>query len=257
MVDFGSWSRKNEVLVLKIRDRIIAESLKAGCNVIVSDTNFDPKHEKNIRELVQKTIPLVGVDIAVEVVNFDTPLEECIKRDAARDKPVGETVIRGMWQKYLKKDPVAPIHDPSKPDAIWVDLDGTLARRCGDRCRSPYDWGRVGEDQVNETLLELVRAWAISGDNRWVTFVSGRDGCCQPETLRWLREKCQAIPQWELYMRPAGDKRKDCIVKKEIYDNQLKTKYNLLFALDDRDQVVRMVREEIGIPCYQVADGNF
>jgi hypothetical protein len=57
-------------------------------------------------------------------------------------------------------------------------------------------------------------------------------------------------------MRKTDDNRKDCIVKKEIYETFIKDKYNVLFVMDDRNQVVNMWREQ-GLTCFQVADGNF
>ena len=61
---------------------------------------------------------------------------------------------------------------------------------------------------------------------------------------------------YELHMRKTGDSRKDCIVKKEIFDAEIKDKYYIEFILDDRDQVVKMWRS-MGLTCLQVADGNF
>lgn len=57
-------------------------------------------------------------------------------------------------------------------------------------------------------------------------------------------------------MRPAGDQRDDRIVKEEIYRREIEGKYNVRFILDDRDKVVRRWRE-LGLPCFQVADGDF
>jgi hypothetical protein len=57
-------------------------------------------------------------------------------------------------------------------------------------------------------------------------------------------------------MRKQGDFRRDSIVKKEIYDNDIKGKFDVEFVLDDRQQVVDMWRE-IGLKCLQVAPGNF
>lgn len=41
-------------------------------------------------------------------------------------------------------------------------------------------------------------------------------------------------------MRKTGDSRKDFLIKKEIYENELKDKYNILAIFDDRQQVVDM-----------------
>ena len=57
-------------------------------------------------------------------------------------------------------------------------------------------------------------------------------------------------------MRKTGDNRKDCVVKREIFDAEIKDKYYIKFILDDRNQVVDMWRK-MGLTCLQVADGDF
>lgn len=42
-----------------------------------------------------------------------------------------------------------------------------------------------------------------------------------------------------------------------IYDQNIRDKYEIEFVLDDRDQVVRMWQEELGLTCFQVACGDF
>ena len=48
----------------------------------------------------------------------------------------------------------------------------------------------------------------------------------------------------KIYMRKQDDIRKDSIVKKEIYDENIKWKYNVFCVFDDRPQVVEMRRNE-------------
>jgi hypothetical protein len=57
-------------------------------------------------------------------------------------------------------------------------------------------------------------------------------------------------------MRAEGDTRKDSIIKEEIYRAEIENKYNVLFVLDDRNQVVELWRR-LGLTCLQVAEGNF
>jgi hypothetical protein len=64
------------------------------------------------------------------------------------------------------------------------------------------------------------------------------------------------IKAMALFMRKSGDYRKDSVVKKEIYERHIKEDFNVEFVLDDRDQVVKMWREQ-GLVCLQVAEGNF
>lgn len=64
-------------------------------------------------------------------------------------------------------------------------------------------------------------------------------------------------PQSILLMRKRGDMRKDTIIKKEIWDNELLGKFYVQFAIDDRPSVVRMWRYEVGLTVLQVADKEF
>jgi len=88
-----------------------------------------------------------------------------------------------------------------------------------------------------------------------VILFSGRDEICQGQTEAWLKK--WAIPWEELYMRPVGDMRKDNIIKRELYDTHIAGQYNVIFVLDDRNQVVDMWRNELGLKVLQVAEGNF
>lgn len=57
-------------------------------------------------------------------------------------------------------------------------------------------------------------------------------------------------------MRKSGDMRKDSIVKREMFDEHIRGRYNVNFVLDDRNQVVELWRS-MGLTCLQVADGDF
>lgn len=137
--------------------------------------------------------------------------------------------------------------------AILVDVDGTVALR-GDR--GPYDWSRVGDDLPNQRVIDVARnLWR--GGEREVVFVSGRDEVCRDETEDWLvRHIPWSLPP-TLFMRPKGDNRNDAIIKREIYDREIAGTYDVFVVLDDRDRVVRMWREDLGLTCLQVAPGNF
>src|SRR5688572_8957451 len=99
--------------------------------------------------------------------------------------------------------------------AILVDIDGTLAHR-GDR--SPFDWHRVGEDQPNAPVIELVHTLYWAGKHR-IILMSGRDETCRVQTEMWL--DAQDVPFHDLHMRPAKDNRKDSVVKREMYDRHV------------------------------------
>jgi hypothetical protein len=139
---------------------------------------------------------------------------------------------------------------------VIVDIDGTLALRVGPRARRPYDWHRVGEDVPNLPVIATVEALAAAGHR--IAFLSGRESVpgCYEDTLAWLERHLDIDGEIELYMRAAGDHRRDSVVKREMYRTHLRGR-DVLCVFDDRDQVVRMWREELKLPCFQVAYGDF
>lgn len=139
------------------------------------------------------------------------------------------------------------------PKAIICDLDGTLALLGS---RSPYDTKRALEDALNHPVANLIEVY-----DHQTTFdvqlllLSGRDDAYRSITEEWLR--MHDITHYEaLFLRKTGDRRKDFVVKREIYEQHIKDAYDVLFVLEDRDQVVRMWRE-LGLTCFQVEYGDF
>lgn len=254
MVDCGKFSKNNEKLILGLRDYAVLYFLnKKNPNietVIVDDTNFNPIHEKAISNLAKI------MDAQFEVKYFDTPLEECLRRDAARSNPVGEKVITDMYNRYIKPSLSQPnpaitssAQDRNLPWVIICDLDGTIAHLNG---RNPYDASTCEHDLPNEPIIRIVQNFATIG--RKVFFFSGRKDTHMEETRRWL-QKYVGI-DGTLVMRKADDNRLDSVVKKEMYDQVIKGNYYVDFVLDDRDQVVALWRL-LGLTCLQVAPGNF
>lgn len=242
MMNGGVFSGKLEKHIVRTERELVENALKLGKNVIVDDTNFNPNHEIFFRALAYQ------YSAEVEVKFFDIPLEMCIDRDNKRPNGVGETVIRRMYDQYLKPKPAVYERDESLPKAIICDIDGTLAHM---KDRSPFDWSRVGEDEVDPIIKNLLNAVK---DKYVIILVSGRDEVCREKTEKWLRGN--DITYGMLLMRPEGDIRKDSIVKREIFENYIRDYYNIQFVLDDRNQVVEMWRS-LGLKCLQVQEGDF
>lgn len=142
-----------------------------------------------------------------------------------------------------------------KPPAIICDLDGTLALKHKDR--TWYDASTCDRDEINEPIKILVKRMATT---HLIIFCSGRENKYREPTLEFIK-KC--FPDFiekhsfYLYMRETNDFRKDSIVKHEIYQLCIKGKYDIDFVLDDRQQVVDMWRNALGLTTLQVAEGKF
>ena len=133
--------------------------------------------------------------------------------------------------------------------AIICDLDGTLSFANG---RDWYDASTCDEDKLNEPVAKVVE-WAE--DNGYtIIFLSGRMAKYKEPTQRFLTK--YGFNNYELAMRATDDNRKDSIVKRELYEEYVLGKYDVLFILDDRKQVVDMWRLAFGLTVFQVAEGN-
>jgi predicted kinase len=240
----------------ELRVRMLETFLKqtAITHIYIDNTNLAIQ---TVRDM-QKVALYHGAEFIVDDQFLAVPVEECVARDAGRAKPVGEDVIRKMWKNAEKLKPwTVPTppqiekyeNDPTLTPAIIVDIDGTLAHM---HDRSPYDWHRVGEDTVDENIKHIMELEASHG---LVIVLSGRDGSCYQETYDWL--KSNEIPFSHLYMREAGDQRPDWIIKHELFQTHIAGKFHVRYCLDDRDQVVDLWRNKLGLPTYQVAEGDF
>ena len=238
MLDDGRWSGHNEDFILDTRDQLILAALNDGKHVLVTDTNLHPRHEIRIRQLVK------GI-AEVKIQDFtNVPIEVCIERDLKRSNSVGEKIIRQMNQ-YLTS-PILKIEpNDSLPWTILSDVDGTLAIR-GDR--DIYEFEKAGEDQPNKLLIHIIGELTKM---RYLTCVTGREEKYRDITEHWLKR--YGVPYRNLYMRKTGDDRKDNIVKKEIYEEHIKDKYNVLAVFDDRISVCRLWHS-LGLPLYRVGD---
>ena len=237
MLDGGVWSGKNEKEIIYLRNELVCKYLIKGYNIIVDDTNLDPKHAKAIKEMVDIiNRPEEGKQefyIEVEEKFFDVPVWECIERDRLRgDKSVGEKVIIDMWKRYLDKPPVQN-NNPELPDCIIVDVDGTLAYKCD---RDIYDYSKVIDDIPNENLIKIINEMHCD-----VIILSGREDSSEEHTALWLIKN--KVYHNSLYMRKTGDHRDDTIVKKELYEEHIKGKYNVIGVFDDRPKCVTLWKE--------------
>lgn len=260
----GTPAQEREVTALQ--DRLIVHAFRAGQNVYVDDMNLRNRYVSRLWGIANK---FDAKFIVHDLTNVSE--DECQRRNAVRAGQGGRAVkvsviedlhyrfVRGQsyplsmpdsprLPKELPPDPYVP--DESKPKAILVDLDGTLALHDG--IRGHHDYDRVSEDLPNWPVIAMVQGMTNRG--YVALFVSGRPDSCLPDTRMWLNKYVNC--RGSIYMRKTGDKRADFIVKNEIFNERIRDNFNVVAAIDDRDQVVDMYRE-MGIPVFQVAPGNF
>ncbi|TCN58733.1 polynucleotide kinase [Flavobacterium circumlabens] len=250
MFDNGITSQSNEKFVKKVRDVLIVKALEEGKSIVIDDTNLSETNLRRVSQLVQEYNEKFNQKVEVEVREVDTAVAVCIERDALREKPVGEKVIRKMHRQFFKDSPEYCTQNPDLPKAIICDLDGTLALMNG---RNPFDASKCDEDEINTPVANVLRNYKKLGYQ--ILLVSGREDRYKAPTLRFLEK--HEIEYDDLIMRKTQDNRKDSIIKTEIYHEFIKDKYFVEFVLDDRNQVVDTWRNDLKLPCFQVYYGDF
>lgn len=145
-----------------------------------------------------------------------------------------------------------------------LDVDGTVANnshRTHYLMQDKKDWDSYHKlAHLDKPIPHIIRLISHLSNHTDIVFCTGRD-----ESQRWLTEHWlddwlvtrdgDPLTFYDLYMRKEGDHRPDHIIKKELYQEICKT-YDPIMVFDDRNSVVKMWRE-IGVPCAQVADGDF
>lgn len=153
------------------------------------------------------------------------------------------------------------------PQPLWsactlMDIDGTVAdirHRLHFIKDKPKNWDAFFKACKDDTPFKHMKTivgalWSVGR----VLYVSGRPERCRNDTQEWLKKhgfNTSLFPAG-LYMRADGDYRDDSIVKYELLQKIKADGYHPIMAFDDRNCVVKMWREN-GIPCAQVAEGDF
>lgn len=251
MCGMVGYEKTRERYVNLLQEEMVKKALENGMSVVVDDTNFSSHREPLFRRIAEES------GATFEVKEFDTPVRECLYRNARREKPVPEKVITDMWYKnYFSKQPPVAQQDTNRTSAIICDIDGTLAYNDGHR--GWFEEAEVYDDEVRWEVLVAVKALqSFWGGRIPIIFMSGRSEACRDETERWLREKCQTFDTEqndELHMRKIGDSRPDAIVKREMYDEFIRDKYLIRGVFDDRPSVCDMWRE-LRLPLFDVGPG--
>ncbi len=240
----NGWSGKNEKLTVTAEKAIVKSILDAGYNVIVDDTNLGKKHEDMWRSITNE------LGAKFEIVKMDTPIDECIRRDAERDASVGAHVIWRFAVQYKLWRP--------KKGIVLCDIDGTVAdlsHRLHYYNEKPINYeaffGTVKYDKPFYEVIETVKDYHQQGYD--IFFVSGRPEQTRKDTEEWLgKHGLYPHVARAVFMRGAHDRRKDDIVKEDIL--KIFDINDIHKVIDDRPSVIRMWRLH-GLDVIDVGDG--
>lgn len=90
------WSYAFESVVIKMQLSMVKDALDKGYSVVIDDVSN--LNEKTINRL-KRTFP--NTEIQLKDICLLTDVNECIRRDALRENPIGEKVIRETYNRYI------------------------------------------------------------------------------------------------------------------------------------------------------------
>lgn len=253
----GFCEPKIEKMITELVNNTIVNCLVNKLNVIVDNTNLKISSINTIINLVKDY-----ANVSYRV--FDVPYKTLLERDSTRERSVGKIVIDKMWKdweilkdsfdfqpvkKSTKNNIIKPDFNSTLPHCVIFDLDGTLA--LNSTGRNMYDYKYVDSDTLNEVVAEQVKFHKSLG--RKIIILSGRDEICKELTKEWL--EFYGVEYDEIYMRPKGSFERDTVIKRRIYENEIKDKLNVIAWYDDRKQITDLVYD-LGLFCFNVNQGN-
>ena len=241
----------DEDLITEAETALVRAALRQGKTVVVDAMHLQQRYINRWQKL----------GYPVQLVEFHTDEATLLVRNINRDNRVPNHVIVNNYKKFVNKDgslrrvKLNPeefvidykyVPDNTKPTAVIVDIDGTLAHNDGHR--SFYDYTQVMGDKPVWHVID-----AANGLNtvHHTIVVSGRKAECREDTEAWLL--VHGIQYDEFYMRADGDDRADTIVKMEILRDKIAPEFEVIAAIDDRPSVCEAWRK-MGIPTFQVGD---
>lgn len=257
--------KDNEEYVRSVQCSSAEYAVQNKWNIVVSDTNLNPEVRKKWKEFATEhgytykehnffTEYKKDKTFEHEFFAIKGFVKQCKERNLLREKSVPESVIDDMAEKYLytfDKVMNTPEVLASTEEYIIVDVDGTVAHMHN---RSPYNETKVRDDLPDpEVILSVLAEKNYLG--RKVIVFSGRKEATMEDTKAWFND--HNVPYDFMFMRATDDNRSDDIVKYELYMQHVYGKLNVVKVYDDRQQVVDMWRNLIGVKTYQVEPGNF
>lgn len=108
------WAPSREGLINTIYDSFMNEAMLAGYDIVIDNMNLNKKTLAEINQYVNEFnewISLSPLKIHYDIeyrTFFDVPLETLIKRDSERETPIGEKVIRDLYNKYKTEYKLCP-----------------------------------------------------------------------------------------------------------------------------------------------------
>jgi hypothetical protein len=152
---------------------------------------------------------------------------------------------------WLERDLRAARAEIGRHSFVIFDLDGCLCD-CSARVPLLPDYeafhSRCREDPPRHAEITVAKAMLAFSGHIKLLINTGRTEAWRADTNHWLAG--QGIGNYDLAMRPQHDSRPSSVLKAEVVERYRKAGARILFAVDDRVNVVVMY-QQLGIPVFQ------
>ena len=106
------WVPSRESLIDSMYWNLLEQAASSGYDIVIDNMNLNEKYIDEVNTFIEETNlwleqALADFKYEVEIKDFfHVPLQTCIDRDAQRENPIGERVIKNTFNKY--KDKIIP-----------------------------------------------------------------------------------------------------------------------------------------------------
>ena len=244
--DAHGTTQEKEAQVTHVQNNLTQKALKEGKSVVIDNTNLDPRVFREFGKIAsQYEAHLTNKDFHIDI-------EECIRRNNARERVVPEHAIRNMQNNYMgpngefalfpgtypTKDFTAPLE---KREAIIFDMDGTLVNVSSlvqKYMKGKYrNFDRFHRDSLwsppHVEVLQMAHDAAEAGVPIIIT--TARKEVYREVTQAWLDK--HGVQYENIFMRKDDDNRPDVEAKTDILE-EINKYYHVAHAVDDRSEVI-------------------
>ncbi len=248
---FADFNPRHERVIAEVNNALVENLLANGHSVVSDNMNLSERDINFYKAMAEK------YNAELEVIKMDTPIEECIRRDAERqargERFVGKDVILNAAHRYKLIEQIRPM-------AVF-DLDGTLSdcehRRHYTSKENGHkpDWMsffRAAQfDPPRKDIIAKMHEHKAEGCDIVISSACPEDW--REMRTKWLIDNGAV---WDRFiMRPKGNHDPDTVIKQGYIDNLLdKSKIKVWY--DDRKSIVELLKIN-GINVIDVGDGSF
>lgn len=246
MLHFDVFDPRKEGLTQDAAKILAGWFLNKGVNVIIDDTNLNPKVVQGLKEIAK------NYNAKIEYCDMtNVSAEECVMRDLNREKHVGGTVIKNMAIRY-------GLVQYKPKSVVLCDIDGTIANldhRLHYVKGETKDWKSFFAEIHNDTVRQDVARQLVDlyNQGKTIIFMSARPDNYKEETLKWLSDNYLSFA-YTLIMRNASDKRPDTEVKRDMMESFFPDREVIHTIFDDRPSIIRLW-QEMGLNVVDVGKG--